>query len=124
MTVKVSTALVVGCTHLVMPEKMHVLRLSVLASEQLSRHELACGLQTGQRFLRLVSTSQQCTLAREPLLLVQLGQHSLQPALSPAGGHLSTPTVAGLPGLCEKFLLNCLQKLTQFNIPAEFTLGQ
>jgi len=27
----------------------------------------------------------------------------LQPTVSPADGHLSTPTVAGLPGLCENF---------------------
>ena len=27
----------------------------------------------------------------------------LLPAVSPAAGHLTTPTVAGLPGLCENF---------------------
>ena len=36
---------------------------------------------------------------------------------------LTTPTVAGLLGLCEIFLPNCLQKLAQFNIPAGFTFG-
>jgi len=40
-----------------------------------------------------------------------------------ADGHLATPTVAGLPGLCQKISPTCLQKLAQFNTPAEFTLG-
>jgi len=34
---------------------------------------------------------------------VSLGRRSLEPAVSPADGHLTTPTVAGLPGLCENF---------------------
>jgi len=46
------------------------------------------------------------------------------PAVSPADGHLTIPTVAELPALCEIFLPTAsLQKLPQFNIPAEFTLG-
>jgi len=58
---------------------------------------------------------------------VSLGRRRLQPAVSPADGHLATPTVAGLPGLCE-ISPNCLhQKLAQFDnwprLPAEFTLG-
>ena len=31
----------------------------------------------------------------------KLSQRRLLPAVSPAAGHLTTPTVAGLPGLCE-----------------------
>ena len=34
---------------------------------------------------------------------VSLGRRSPQPAVSPADGHLTTPTVAWLPGLCENF---------------------
>ena len=34
---------------------------------------------------------------------VRLGWSSLQPTVSPVDGHLTTPTVAGLPGLCENF---------------------
>ena len=34
---------------------------------------------------------------------VRLGRRSLQPAVLPADGHLTTPTVAGLPGLFENF---------------------
>ena len=33
----------------------------------------------------------------------ELSRRRLQPAVSPAAGHLTTPTVAGLPGLCENF---------------------
>jgi len=34
---------------------------------------------------------------------VRLGRRSIQPAVSPADGHLTTPTAARLPGLCENF---------------------
>ena len=44
----------------------------------------------------------------------------LWPAVSPVDGNLTTPTVAGLPGLCENVRL---QTLAQFHIPAEFRLG-
>ena len=33
----------------------------------------------------------------------ELSRRRLLPAVSPAAGHLVTPTVAGLPGLCENF---------------------
>ena len=33
----------------------------------------------------------------------ELSRRRLLPAVSPAAGHLTTPTVAGLPGLCENF---------------------
>jgi len=33
----------------------------------------------------------------------ELSRRRLLPAVSPAAGHLPTPTVAGLPGLCENF---------------------
>ena len=33
----------------------------------------------------------------------ELSRRRLLPAVSPAAGHLATPTVAGLPGLCENF---------------------
>ena len=33
----------------------------------------------------------------------ELSRHRLLPAVSPAAGHLTTPTAAGLPGLCENF---------------------
>ena len=33
----------------------------------------------------------------------KLSRRTLLPAVSPAAGHLTTPTVAGLPGLCENF---------------------
>ena len=33
----------------------------------------------------------------------ELSRRSLLPAVSPAAGHLTTPTVAGLPGLCDNF---------------------
>jgi len=33
----------------------------------------------------------------------ELSRHRLLPAVSPAAGHLTTPTVAGFPGLCENF---------------------
>ena len=33
----------------------------------------------------------------------ELSWRRLLPAVSPAAGHLTTPTVAGLPGLCEHF---------------------
>jgi len=46
--------------------------------------------------------------ARQPRRLYilcwsQLSRRRLLPALLSASGHLTTPTVAGLPGLCEKF---------------------
>jgi len=33
----------------------------------------------------------------------EFSRRRLLPAVSPAAGHLTTPTVAGLPGLCENF---------------------
>ena len=33
----------------------------------------------------------------------ELSRRRLLPAVTPAAGHLTTPTVAGLPGLCENF---------------------
>jgi len=33
----------------------------------------------------------------------ELRRRRLLPAVSPAAGHLTTPTAAGLPGLCENF---------------------
>jgi len=33
----------------------------------------------------------------------ELSRRRLLPAVSPTAGHLTTPTVAGLPGLCENF---------------------
>ena len=33
----------------------------------------------------------------------ELSRRKLLPAVSPAAGHLTTPTAAGLPGLCENF---------------------
>ena len=33
----------------------------------------------------------------------ELSRRRQLPAVSPAAGHLTTPTVAGLPGLCESF---------------------
>ena len=36
-------------------------------------------------------------------MLGELSRRRLLPAVSPAAGHLTTPTVAGLPGLCENF---------------------
>ena len=33
----------------------------------------------------------------------ELSRRRLLPAVSPAAGHLTTPTVAGWPGLCETF---------------------
>ena len=37
------------------------------------------------------------------ILWRELSRRRLLPAVSPAAGHLTTPTVAGLPGLCENF---------------------
>ena len=36
-------------------------------------------------------------------MLEGASRRRLLPAVSPAAGHLTTPTVAGLPGLCENF---------------------
>jgi len=52
-----------------------------------------------------VHTEQKCYgLHRRRLYIPcwrELSRRRLLPAVSPAAGHLTTPTVAGLPGLCE-----------------------
>jgi len=40
----------------------------------------------------------------------ELSRRRLLPAVSPAAGHLTTPTVAGLPALCENFPPNDFQE--------------
>jgi len=42
-------------------------------------------------------------LYRPILCWRELSRRRLLPAVSPAAGHLTTPTAAGLPGLCENF---------------------
>ena len=44
----------------------------------------------------------------------ELNRRRLLPAVSPAAGHLTTSTVAGLPGLCE-ISAQRLPRLAQFN---------
>ena len=44
----------------------------------------------------------------------ELSRRRLLPAVSPAAGHLTTPTAAGLPGLCE-ISAQRLLRVAQFN---------
>jgi len=68
----------------------------------------------GERHLASVHGSVVAVMYRPPQHLPQprrlyilcwreLSRRRLLPAVSMAAGHLTTPTVAGLPGLCENF---------------------
>ena len=80
---------------------------------ELRRHESAGRLPVERREMRptvllRVRRSQRYILEFDPRRLYilcwsELSRRRLLPTVSPAAGHLTTPTVSGLPGLCETF---------------------
>jgi len=90
----------------------HVLltRQSLISSDSA---QVRCCALMGQSPVRVHAGSVESVLPPRRLYILcwrELSRRRLLPAVSPAAGHLTTPTVAGLSGLCENFRPNDLQK--------------